>query len=585
MSFTRRCSRFIGGFRVAWALGGQERDELLQSTTIQSLRALSSCTSGEHYHRAGRPIRRNVVNSSCEPPLLKAMDPSSASSSSSFFSRDLGIHQRRTFASLPHASTVMRDDRFSKLTEEDVSHFRRILGDKGVVVDKDELKVANTDWMNKYRGHSQLLLRPQSTQQVSEILKYCKSRVLAVVPQGGNTGLVGGSVPVFDEIVLNLGAMNKIINFDEVSGILVCEAGCILQSLDEFVGNRGFTMPLDLGAKGSCQIGGNVSTNAGGLRLLRYGSMHANVLGLEVVLADGTILDLLGTLRKDNTGYDLKHLFVGAEGTLGVVTKVSILTPPKLSSTNLAFLAVKDFLNCQRILREAKNQLGEILSAFEFIDRNSMDLTLKHLEGCRDPLPDCKPSFYILLETTGSNVSHDREKLDEFLEGLLEKELISDGTVAQDSGQAASFWRVREGIGEALVKAGAVYKYDLSLPVKDIYGIVEDLRIRIGDSAIVLGYGHLGDGNLHLNIFAPKYDDKILEQLEPYVYEWTASVKGSVSAEHGLGLMKANAIHYSKAPAAVQLMADFKSYLDPLGILNPYKMLPKALDSNSSRQF
>lgn len=568
MSFTRRCHRFAGRLRVALASGqGQQQhgDQRYRVTHLQS-----AAQDGRPFSSwAGRPNGR--------PDRLKKVTNWASC-------RDMwnNNHQRRAFAGLPEASKAIRSDRFSELSEGDVAHFRRLLGDKGVVLDPDELNVANTDWMNRYKGRSQLLLRPQSTEQVSAILQYCNSRVLAVVPQGGNTGLVGGSVPVFDEIILNLGAMNKHISFDEVSGILVCEAGCILQSLDKFVGGRGFTMPLDLGAKGSCQIGGNVSTNAGGLRLLRYGSMHANVLGLEVVLADGTVLDLLGTLRKDNTGYDLKQLFIGAEGTLGVVTKVSILTPAKLSSVNVAFLAVKDFVNCRRLLREAKNHLGEILSAFEFIDSYALDLTLEHLDGSRDPLPDCSSSFYVLVETTGSNDTHDREKLDSFLESALAKELITDGTVAQDTSQADSFWRVREGIGEALTKAGAVYKYDLSLPLEDLYTLVEDLRVRMGDAATVIGYGHLGDGNLHLNISAPKYDDKILAQIEPYVYEWTASVKGSVSAEHGLGFMKAKAIHYSKAPAAVHLMAGFKSYLDPVGILNPYKVLPLPIDSSSA---
>ncbi|KAL2649531.1 hypothetical protein R1flu_017659 [Riccia fluitans] len=481
---------------------------------------------------------------------------------------------RRGYGSAPGDTQVYRDKRYAELKDADIMHFRQILGEKGVVTDRDDLDWANTDWMHKYRGHSQLLLRPQTTQQVSEILQYCHAGRLAVVPQGGNTGLVGGSVPVFDEVILNLGAMNKILSFDEASGILVCEAGCILETLDNYLKSRGHTMPLDLGAKGSCQIGGNVSTNAGGLRLLRYGSLHGNVLGLEVVLADGTVLDLLGTLRKDNTGYDLKQIFIGAEGTLGVVTKVSVLTPPKLASVNVGFLACEDYASCQKTFAEAKKQLGEILSAFEFLDRHSLEVVLKHLDGARDPLPDSKESFYLLVETTGSNQTHDKEKLDAFLESALEKELIKDGAVAQDISQAGSFWKIREGIAESTAKAGAVYKYDLALPLKDLYSLVEDMRERLRDSATVIGFGHMGDGNLHLSIVAPSYDDKFVSQIEPYVYERTAAVNGSVSAEHGLGFMKAKAIYYSKPPAAVQVMAGFKDLLDPNGILNPYKVLP-----------
>lgn len=467
-----------------------------------------------------------------------------------------------------------RDPRYSTIEDQDVAEFQKIVGDKGVLTEESQLEAANTDWMRKYVGASKVLLRPRTTQQVSEILNYCNARKLAVVPQGGNTGLVGGSVPVFDEVILSLGAMNKIISFDEVNGILVCEAGCILESLDNYLAEKGYMMPLDFGAKGSCQIGGNISTNAGGIHLLRYGSLRANVLGLEVVLASGEVIDSLRTLRKDNTGYDLKQLFIGAEGTLGVVTKISILTPPRLSSKNVAFLSCQNYADCQKVLKEAKSRLGEILSAFEFLDRHALNMVLNHSEGSRDPLPASKQDFYLLVETTGSCQNHDREKLDNFLEECMDNGLIADGVVAQDSQQFTYFWRLREGVTEALSKAGAVYKYDLSIPVPHLYSLVEDLQKRLGKSAIVMGYGHLGDGNLHLNISAPKYDEKLLSLIEPFVYEWTASHKGSVSAEHGLGFMKADAIHYSKPPETVQWMAKFKKLFDYNGILNPYKVLP-----------
>ncbi|KAG2696306.1 hypothetical protein I3760_07G053500 [Carya illinoinensis] len=483
--------------------------------------------------------------------------------------------QNRLFGSL--AATIQRNPSFSTLNSDDISYFKGVLGEKNVIQDEDWLLSANTDWMRKYNGSSKLLVQPRRTEEVSRVLKYCNSRSLAVVPQGGNTGLVGGSVPVFDEVIINMASMKNVISFDEVSGILVCEAGCILENLISFLDNQGFVMPLDLGAKGSCQIGGNVSTNAGGLRLVRYGSLHGNVLGIEVVLANGDVLDMLGTLRKDNTGYDLKHLFIGSEGSLGIITKVSILTPPKLSSVNLAFLACKDYSSCQKLLLEAKRRLGEVLSAFEFLDNQSLDLVLNHLEGVRNPLPPSMHNFYVLIETTGSDESYDKEKLEAFLLRSMEGGLISDGVLAQDINQASSFWRIREGVAEALMKAGAVYKYDLSLPVEKMYNLVEEMRIRLGDSSKVIGYGHLGDGNLHLNISTPQYDDMILAQIEPFVYEWTSKHRGSISAEHGLGLMKANKIFYSKSRESVQLMASIKKLMDPNGILNPYKVLPHSL--------
>lgn len=491
--------------------------------------------------------------------------------------RNASSIQYRFFGSV--ATEIQRNTWFSTLNLDDISYFKEILGEKNVIQDPDVLLDANTDWMRKYKGSSKLMLQPRTTSEVSQILKYCNSRRLAVVPQGGKTGLVGGSVPVFDEVIINVGSMNNIIAFDKVSGILVCEAGCILENLISFLDDQGFIMPLDLGAKGSCQIGGNVSTNAGGLRLVRYGSLHGNVLGLEAVLANGDVIDMLGTLRKDNTGYDLKHLFIGSEGSLGIVTKVSILTPLKLSSVNLAFLACKDYFSCQKLLLEAKRKLGEVLSAFEFLDKQTMDLVLNHLEGARNPLPSSMHNFYVLIETTGSDESYDREKLEAFLLRSMEDGLVSDGVIAQDINQASSFWRIREGVAEALMKAGAVYKYDLSLPVEKMYDLVEEMRIRLGQTAKVIGYGHLGDGNLHLNISAPQYNDAIFAQIEPYVYEWTSNHRGSISAEHGLGLVKANKIYYSKSPETVHLMGSIKKLLDPNGILNPYKVLPHSLNS------
>ncbi|KAM3370192.1 hypothetical protein ACQJBY_017840 [Aegilops geniculata] len=482
--------------------------------------------------------------------------------------------QRRTFGSA--AEPIQRNPDYSVLNSDDVSYFKSILGDNGVVQDKDRVAVANVDWMGKYKGSSQLLLLPKSTNEVSKVLAYCDSRRLAVVPQGGNTGLVGGSVPVHDEVIVNLGGMDKIISFDNVNGILTCEAGGVLENLSTFVENEGFIMPLDLGAKGSCQIGGNISTNAGGLRFIRYGSLHGNVLGLEVVLANGTVLDMLTTLRKDNTGYDLKHLFVGSEGSLGIVTKVSVLTPAKLPSTNVAFLSCNDYMSCQKLLLAARRSLGEILSAFEFMDRQCIDLAMTHLEGVHNPLPVSPYKFYVLIETTGSDESYDKAKLEAFLLRSMEDGLVADGVIAQDISQASNFWRIREGISEASVKVGAVYKYDLSIPVEKLYDIVEEMRSRVGDTAEVLGYGHLGDGNLHLNILSSKYSDNILAQIEPFVYEWTAGHRGSISAEHGLGLMKAEKIHYSKSPEAVQLMASIKKLMDPNSILNPYKVLPQS---------
>ncbi|KAL9129502.1 MAG: hypothetical protein Q9217_002062 [Psora testacea] len=429
--------------------------------------------------------------------------------------------------------------------------------------------------MRKYKGHTQLVIKPGSTEEVSKVLKYCNDNLLAVVPQGGNSGLVGGSVPVYDEIVINMSRMNQIRSFDEVSGTLVVDAGCILEVVDNFLAEKKHVFPLDLGAKGSCQIGGNVATNAGGLRLLRYGSLHGNVLGVEAVLPDGTIMDDLSRLRKNNTGYDLKQLFIGGEGTIGIITGVSILCPQRSKAGNVAFFGLESFEKVQEAFRAAKAQLSEILSAFELMDGQSQDLVHAVTQKKR-PLADKYP-FYCLIETSGSNSEHDSEKLETFLEHLMGREIVSDGVLAQDETQMQSLWSWREGIPECLGHWGGVYKYDLSIPVAELYKIVEDTRHRLTSAGLignddshpvvdVVGYGHMGDSNLHLNVATRWFDKAVEKQLEPFVYEWTAKCNGSISAEHGLGLAKKDFIGYSRSETMVRLMKQIKDLYDPVSL-------------------
>jgi len=482
------------------------------------------------------------------------------------------------------------------LTSRDVERFEEILNfDRSRVVRartvteamgdatgdaRDEaMDKYNADWTGNYRGSASIALLPQTTTEVSEILRYCSARALAVVPQGGNTGLVGGGVPALDEVVLHMGRMNRVIEIDEDAGVCVCEAGVVLEELESAVRAKGMTVPLDLGAKGKCQMGGCVSTNAGGLRLLRYGSLRGSVLGLEVVLANGEVLDLLRTLRKDNTGYDMKQLFIGAEGTLGVVTKIALLTPRAPKSVNVALFGLDSFASCVELLKLARGGLGEILSAFEFFDRESLDLVLEQLKGTSDPLAR-RCAFYVVVETSGSVKAHDDAKLRGFLKTVKNARVIADGVVGKDEKHAFALWTLRERISVALKYAGAVYKYDISLPTAKMYDIVTILRDRLaprfGESVKVVGYGHLGDGNLHLNVSCVKRDDELASAIEPFVYEYTRDMRGSVSAEHGLGIMKAEEILYSKDAKAVELMGAMKRVLDPLGILNPYKVLPEA---------
>ncbi|KAF1986521.1 D-lactate dehydrogenase 2 mitochondrial precursor [Aulographum hederae CBS 113979] len=483
---------------------------------------------------------------------------------------------------------IKRDPKFSEITPEHVKSFKDLLGSESAVIDgvsqdaTEDIEPFNADWMRKYRGHTKLVVKPGSTEQVSKIMKYCNDNMLAVVPQGGNTGLVGGSVPVFDEIVLNLSRMNKIRSFDEVSGIFVADAGVILEVADNFLAEKKHIFPLDLGAKGSCHIGGNVATNAGGLRLLRYGSLHGNVLGIEAVLPDGTIVDDLSKLRKNNTGYDLKQLFIGGEGTIGVITAISILCPQRSPAVNVAYFGLESFEKVQMAFREAKNQLSEILSAFELMDGRSQKL-LKIAKERKLPLEGEYP-FYCLIETSGSNSDHDSEKLNTFLEHVMGEEIVKDGVVGQDQTQNLDLWACREGVPETLGHWGGVYKYDLSVPIEELYQLVDETREKltaeglVGDDdsypvVDVVGYGHMGDANLHLNVPTRRFDKAVEKALEPFVYEWVQKRNGSISAEHGLGIAKKAFIGYSRSETMIRLMKQIKDLYDPNGIMNPYKYI------------
>ncbi|OMJ21907.1 D-lactate dehydrogenase [cytochrome] 2, mitochondrial [Smittium culicis] len=493
-----------------------------------------------------------------------------------------------------------RSAKFKKLDSSDVKYFESFMpkervyatAEIGGSLEQKDLEGFNADWLEKYYGHSQLVLFPTNAQEVSKILKYCNDNTIAVVPQGGNTCLVGGSVPVYDEVIISMTKMNKVRSLDKDSGALVCDAGCVLEELDNYVGEFGLTMPIDLGAKGSCHIGGNVSTNAGGIRYLRYGSLHGSVLGLEVVLPDGTIVNNLSTLRKDSTGYDIKQLFIGAEGTLGIVTGVSILAAKKPSSVNVAVLGLKSYEDVRNTFLSSKQHLCEILSAFEFWDARCMEIVLGHF-GMKNPLEGDYP-FYALVETSGSNGEHDESKLTSFLELTMESGLVMDGALAQDKTQIAKMWTMREGIPESLAKFGSTYKYDISIPISKLYQIVPDIKNRLEEAGVysptsedssdgskhvvksVNGYGHIGDGNLHLNIVADSFNEKVTDLLEPYIYEWVENVNGSISAEHGLGIMKPSCLKYTKGPEIINTMRLIKDMFDPNGIMNPYKYLPKS---------
>ncbi|KAI1952743.1 D-lactate ferricytochrome c oxidoreductase [Ophidiomyces ophidiicola] len=474
---------------------------------------------------------------------------------------------------------LKRNSSFSEVTAEHVRHFKSILGAQSAVIDgvcedaADDIEPFNRDWMKKYRGHTRLVLKPQNVREVSRILQYCNENKLAVVPQGGNTGLVGGGVPVFDEIVVNMSRMNRIRSFDENSGVVSVDAGVILETAEKYLADRNHIFPLDLGAKGSCHVGGNLATNAGGLRLLRYGSLHGNVLGLEAVLPDGTIVDDMCMLRKNNTGYDFKHLFIGGEGTIGIITGASIICPQRPKAVNVAYFGLQSYDHLCKAFREAKVQLSEILSAFELMDGKSQDM-VHTVTGLKRPLDGSYP-FYCLIETSGSNGEHDSAKLEAYLEHVMGESIVEDGVLAQDETQAQSLWRWREGITESLSHLGGTYKYDVSIPLTELYQLVEDTKERLSNAGLVgnddsypvhevLGYGHMGDSNLHLNVAVRRYSKEVESMIEPWVYEWIQQRKGSISAEHGLGIAKKEFIGYSKNDTMIKLMRQLKTLYDPV---------------------
>ncbi|XP_043286112.1 D-2-hydroxyglutarate dehydrogenase, mitochondrial [Venturia canescens] len=463
---------------------------------------------------------------------------------------------------------------YATLNEAHLQFFKNTLDDNRVITDPEECESYNVDWIKMVRGNSRLVLKPKTTEEVSKILKYCNENRLAVCPQSGNTGLVGGSVPVFDEIVLSMKLMDRIISTDELSGSVACEAGCVLESLETHLAQYGLMMPLDLGAKGSCLIGGNISTNAGGLRLLRYGNLHGNVLGIEAVKANGEVIDCMNTLKKDNTGYHIKNLFIGSEGTLGVVTKVAIQCPTKALSTNVAFLGLTDYENVLKVVRLAKRELAEILSSCELMDKESLDATTGNL-GLRSPLSGEAHNFYMLIETAGSKQTHDEEKLSSFVEKALSDGLIEDGTMTGEPAKIKNIWDLRERVAEGVMRDGYCFKYDVSLPLSHFYEIIELLRERLTNLNVVRinGFGHLGDGNLHVSVSTKAYDAEVEDKLEPFIFEFVSKLRGSVSSEHGIGFKKAKYLRLSKEPGAIALMHQIKRMMDPNGILNPYKVV------------
>jgi FAD/FMN-containing dehydrogenase len=452
----------------------------------------------------------------------------------------------------------------------------------GAKVLTDNLEEFTVDWTKKWNSPStSVVVQPYHTNQVAQVLQHCNRHKIGVVCQSGNTGLVGGGIPKSNEIIISMKNMKKIYNFNEVSGILQCDAGCVLQTLQDHVAQFHHRMPLDLGAKGSCLIGGNVATNAGGQYYYRYGSIAANLLGLEVVLPDGRIMNwnFGSDIFKDNTGYKLPQLFVGSEGTLGIITGVSILCRPALTNQLTAFLACESFDNVLEAMALAKVKVGEILAAFEWMDGHVVEIVSQHLNE-EIPLQTDVGYYpnYLLVETHGSCPEHDQSKMEDFLEVITEKSIIADGLLAQDMKHSNAFWRIRESANPAMAAAGFTYKYDVSLPGSRFDEFIKAIEVQLnGLDVTTCGWGHLLDGNLHFNVIKKEffYEEKsIREKLEPFLFEAVKNSGGSVSAEHGIGQAKRSLMPSIKDMDTIDLMRSLKQMFDPYGILNPGKLIP-----------
>jgi FAD/FMN-containing dehydrogenase len=471
------------------------------------------------------------------------------------------------------------------LAKDDLEHLKTLAGDNGWIDDVTALGAYLTEWRGLYSGHSDLLLAPDTTKRAAEIIAYCAAKGIGIVPQGGNTGLAGGAIPGLTdgpaEIILSAARLNKIHCIDAANFTLTAGAGCILSDLQEAAAQVERSFPLSLAAEGSCQIGGNLSTNAGGTNVLRFGNTRDLVLGLEVVLPDGRVYANLKALRKDNTGYALQQLFIGAEGTLGFITAVTLKLFPVPRSTATAWLAVASPGNAVAMLGKARQKLGDDLVAFELIPRIAVEMVVDNIPGRRDPLP-APHEWYVLLEIANARDATETESLlTDFLANCMNTNELSDGVVATSEAQRKQFWSVRHDISEAQKLAGASIKHDISVPVSAIPDFLERADKVVNDALPGIrpvAFGHLGDGNLHYNLSPPESisaDEFIAlwPELNELVHTLAVELNGSFSAEHGIGLLKVDELERLGNPVGLDLMRGIKQLIDPAGIMNPGKVI------------
>jgi D-lactate dehydrogenase (cytochrome) len=475
----------------------------------------------------------------------------------------------------------------TEVAPEILDRLKSIVGPPGYLSDPADIEPHLVEQRGLWHGATALVLRPASTSEVASLVAICAGARLPIVTQGGNTGLCGGGVPSEDgrNVIIDTGRLNRIRKIDPDNFAMTVEAGCILADVQQAADAHDRLFPLSLGAEGSCRIGGNISTNAGGLQVLRYGNTRELVLGLEVVLSDGRVWDGLRALRKDNTGYDLKQLFIEAEGTLGIVTAATLRLFPKPVSYATAFVGLPNVEKVMALFARARAATSDQLIGFELIPRIGLDFTLRHISGVTDPLATLHPDYVLIELASSTSDSRLEALLEKFLEQALEAELITDAAIASSEAQRQAFWRIREGMVEAQKYEGGSIKHDISVPISEVAAFIVEARAAV--EARLPGirpvpFGHVGDGNIHFNLSQPVGADRAAflarwTEFNDIVHPIAAQHGGSISAEHGLGRLKRNEISRYKAPVELELMAALKRTLDPLNIMNPGKLLPDGL--------
>ncbi len=465
------------------------------------------------------------------------------------------------------------------LSPELIARFRSIVGDKYAVTDAAEIAPYVTEERNLFAGHSPLILRPGSTAEVAAICKLATEHRIGLVPQGGNTGLVGGQTPQNGEVVVSMRRMDKIRDVDTASNTMTCEAGVILQNAQQRAGEVDRLFPLSLGAEGSCTIGGNLATNAGGTAALAYGVAREMALGLELVLADGRILNGLSKLKKDNTGYDLRNLFIGAEGTLGIITAATLKLFPRPRTVETAFVGLQSPAAALKLLEISQNQAAGGLTSFELLADIAVDFSVRHGVDVRAPLSGRHP-WYVLMELSSPR-DDARDALEAILARGMDDGIVEDAAIAASLGQRAAFWKLRDEMSATQKPEGGSIKHDVSVPVAAVPAFIAEANaavVKLMPGARPVPFGHLGDGNIHYNVSQPVGADTAdflarWHEINAVVFEIVLRMGGSISAEHGIGVLKRDELPDVKDKVAIELMRGLKAMLDPHGIMNPGKVL------------